>query len=53
MAAIKQVLSGSNNREWLKWAVAVTASLGAILEVIDTRLIKYSANVHFVTIASL
>lgn len=40
MTPIKQVLSGSNNPEWLKWAIAVTASLGAILEVIDTSIVN-------------
>jgi DHA2 family multidrug resistance protein len=34
--------SGSNTPqpEWLKWAIAITASLGAILEVIDTSIVN-------------
>lgn len=29
-----------SNPEWLKWAIAITASLGAILEVIDTSIVN-------------
>lgn len=41
MTPIKQVISGSaKSAEWLKWAIAITASLGAILEVIDTSIVN-------------
>lgn len=40
MTRIKNVVSSSANPEWLKWAIAVTASLGAILEVIDTSIVN-------------
>jgi len=35
-----QGISAKGNRGWLKWAIAITASLGAILEVIDTSIVN-------------
>src|SRR6478672_10137004 len=35
-----QGISAQGNRGWLKWAIAITASLGAILEVIDTSIVN-------------
>jgi DHA2 family multidrug resistance protein len=44
MTSIKQTVSDNTQPEWHKWAIALTASFGAILEVIDTNIVNVALN---------
>ena len=40
MAAVAPSSTQATNPSWLKWAIAFTAALGALLEVIDTSIVN-------------
>ncbi len=40
MTQIRQATSSNAKPEWLKWAITITVSLGAVLELIDTSIVN-------------